>query len=250
MIKWLFPSVPSLTTFCLSDETRTSYLLQGVESAWDSVGRRKPQSQIQTSQAQASASLSANQGPAPGAAASSLAGSKPQEVREPAEGESPRGAEAMLDVPQRGNNVSSVIVTTQLMHDYSSPEIFLIFCPIYPVKSVDLYSSWPEFLVIRSAKLLWWSLKTACLWRGLCPGSGVVSGRHVSSDRGGAGVSAVVYQGPTSWFGWRFPAGMPEGIQLQLRAGHQWHPGGPVSSQPGQTGPNHATVTPDTEIYA
>uniref|UniRef100_A0A669F114 Activating signal cointegrator 1 complex subunit 2 n=1 Tax=Oreochromis niloticus TaxID=8128 RepID=A0A669F114_ORENI len=56
-----------------SDETRTSYLLQGVESAWDSVGRRKPQSQIQTSQAQASASLSANQGPAPGAAASSLA---------------------------------------------------------------------------------------------------------------------------------------------------------------------------------
>uniref|UniRef100_A0A669CDZ7 Activating signal cointegrator 1 complex subunit 2 n=1 Tax=Oreochromis niloticus TaxID=8128 RepID=A0A669CDZ7_ORENI len=50
------------------DETRTSYLLQGVESAWDSVGRRKPQSQIQTSQAQASASLSANQGPAPGAA--------------------------------------------------------------------------------------------------------------------------------------------------------------------------------------
>lgn len=86
------------------DETRTSYLLQGVESAWDSVGRRKPQSQIQTSQAQASASLSANQGPAPGAAASSLAGSKPQEVREPAEGESPRGAEAMLDVPQRGNN--------------------------------------------------------------------------------------------------------------------------------------------------
>uniref|UniRef100_A0AAX7TVL6 CUE domain-containing protein n=1 Tax=Astatotilapia calliptera TaxID=8154 RepID=A0AAX7TVL6_ASTCA len=86
------------------DETRTSYLLQGVESAWDSVGRRKPQSQTRTSQAQASASLSANREPAAGAAASSLAGSKPQEVREPAEGESTRGAEAMLDVPQRGNN--------------------------------------------------------------------------------------------------------------------------------------------------
>uniref|UniRef100_A0A3Q4HLQ1 Activating signal cointegrator 1 complex subunit 2 n=1 Tax=Neolamprologus brichardi TaxID=32507 RepID=A0A3Q4HLQ1_NEOBR len=86
------------------DETRTSYLLQGVESAWDSVGRRKPQSQTRTSQAQASASPSANRGPAAGAAASSSAGSKPQEVREPAEGESARGAEAMLDVPQRGNN--------------------------------------------------------------------------------------------------------------------------------------------------
>uniref|UniRef100_A0AAX7SKH4 CUE domain-containing protein n=1 Tax=Astatotilapia calliptera TaxID=8154 RepID=A0AAX7SKH4_ASTCA len=56
-----------------SDETRTSYLLQGVESAWDSVGRRKPQSQTRTSQAQASASLSANREPAAGAAASSLA---------------------------------------------------------------------------------------------------------------------------------------------------------------------------------
>lgn len=119
---------PSLTTFCLSDETRTSYLLQGVESAWDSVGRRKPQSQTRTSQAQASASLSANRGPAAGAAASSSAGSKPQEVREPAEGESTRGAEAMLDVPQRGNNVSSVIVTAQLMHDYSSPDFPYISC--------------------------------------------------------------------------------------------------------------------------
>uniref|UniRef100_A0A3Q0RID4 Activating signal cointegrator 1 complex subunit 2 n=1 Tax=Amphilophus citrinellus TaxID=61819 RepID=A0A3Q0RID4_AMPCI len=83
------------------DDTRTSYLLQGVESAWDTVGRRKPQSQIQT---KAASSLLANQGAAAGAAASSLAGSKPQEVREPAEGESLRGAEAMLDVPQKGNN--------------------------------------------------------------------------------------------------------------------------------------------------
>uniref|UniRef100_A0A7N8XU79 Activating signal cointegrator 1 complex subunit 2 n=1 Tax=Mastacembelus armatus TaxID=205130 RepID=A0A7N8XU79_9TELE len=30
------------------DETRTSYLLQGVESAWDSVGRRKPQSRTKS----------------------------------------------------------------------------------------------------------------------------------------------------------------------------------------------------------
>lgn len=140
MIKWLlFSSVPSLTTFCLSDETRMSYLLQGVESAWDSVGRRKPQSQTRTSQAQASASLSANREPAAGAAASSLASSKPQEVREPAEGESTRGAEAMLDVPQRGNNVSSDCYRS--MHDYSSPEIFLIFCPIYPVKMAKVLNN-------------------------------------------------------------------------------------------------------------
>uniref|UniRef100_A0AAQ5YRJ7 CUE domain-containing protein n=1 Tax=Amphiprion ocellaris TaxID=80972 RepID=A0AAQ5YRJ7_AMPOC len=39
------------------DETRTSYLLQGVESAWDSVGRRKPQIQSKTS-----SSLLSNQG--------------------------------------------------------------------------------------------------------------------------------------------------------------------------------------------
>ncbi|KAG8011720.1 Activating signal cointegrator 1 complex subunit 2 [Nibea albiflora] len=76
-----------------SDETRTSYLLQGVESAWDNVGRRKPQSQIQHKVP------SAYQGAAGGAAASS-AGFKHQEDRE-AEGggggggESLRGAEAM-----------------------------------------------------------------------------------------------------------------------------------------------------------
>ncbi|CAJ1069389.1 activating signal cointegrator 1 complex subunit 2 [Xyrichtys novacula] len=81
------------------DETRTSYLLQGVESAWDSVGRRKPQSQIHPK------TTAAHWGAAGGAAASASAGFKPQEVRE-AEGgrDSPRGAEAMVDVPQKGNN--------------------------------------------------------------------------------------------------------------------------------------------------
>lgn len=78
------------------DETRTSYLLQGVESAWDSVGRRRPHSQVHQEM------MAAHQG---AAAASSSSGFKPQEVRE-AEGgrQSPRGAEAMLDVPQKGNN--------------------------------------------------------------------------------------------------------------------------------------------------
>lgn len=79
------------------DETRTSYLLQGVESAWDYVGRRKPHSQIQ------------HQGAAGGAAAAagtSSAGFKLQEARQPEEGggDSLRGAEAMLDVPRKGNN--------------------------------------------------------------------------------------------------------------------------------------------------
>lgn len=77
------------------DETRTSYLLQGVESAWDSVGRRKPQSQLHQK------TMTAHQG----AIASSSAGFKPQMVQEPEGGqESPRGAEAMLEVPQKGNN--------------------------------------------------------------------------------------------------------------------------------------------------
>nr|XP_046241896.1 activating signal cointegrator 1 complex subunit 2 [Scatophagus argus] len=86
------------------DETRTSYLLQGVESAWDSVGRRKPQSQIQDKVP----SISAYHGEAVGGAAAFSAGF--QEDQEPegggAVGESLRGAEAMLDVPQKGNNGS------------------------------------------------------------------------------------------------------------------------------------------------
>ncbi|KAM7391117.1 hypothetical protein PAMP_021833 [Pampus punctatissimus] len=92
------------------DETRTSYLLQGVESAWDSVGRRKPQSQIQTG---ASSSFLANQGAVGGAsAASSSASFNPQEVREPGEGgESLIGAEAMLEVPQKGHNGAVCLVS-------------------------------------------------------------------------------------------------------------------------------------------
>ncbi|XP_028269383.1 activating signal cointegrator 1 complex subunit 2 [Parambassis ranga] len=81
------------------DETRTSYLLQGVESAWDSVGRRKISSQMHS---KTSSLLSARQGAAGGAAAaacSSSAGFIPQEVREPG-----GGAEALLGVPTKGNN--------------------------------------------------------------------------------------------------------------------------------------------------
>ncbi|KAK1893288.1 Activating signal cointegrator 1 complex subunit 2 [Dissostichus eleginoides] len=65
------------------DETRTSYLLQGVQSAWDSVGHRRPHSHSQY------------QGAAGGAA----------EAREPERGgEGLRGAEAMVDAPRKGDN--------------------------------------------------------------------------------------------------------------------------------------------------
>ncbi|MEQ2171821.1 hypothetical protein GOODEAATRI_014574, partial [Goodea atripinnis] len=90
-----------------SDETRTSYLLQGVESAWDSTGRRRPQGHIQNNGA---SSFSTNQGAAGGTAASSDSFG-PQEVKESRGevGDKPRGAEATMNDPQRGNNVSSLI---------------------------------------------------------------------------------------------------------------------------------------------
>uniref|UniRef100_A0A3Q2ZP87 Activating signal cointegrator 1 complex subunit 2 n=1 Tax=Kryptolebias marmoratus TaxID=37003 RepID=A0A3Q2ZP87_KRYMA len=76
------------------DETRTSYLLQGVESAWDSMGRRKPQSHAQNKPSPSSSS--ANQG--------ATGGARPPEVQESKGEQGLRGAEAQLDVPQRGNN--------------------------------------------------------------------------------------------------------------------------------------------------
>lgn len=72
------------------DETRTSYLLQGVESAWDSTGRRRPQGRIQS---EGASSLWANQGAA-------AAHSDADESR----GEALQGAEAMMDAPQKGDN--------------------------------------------------------------------------------------------------------------------------------------------------
>ncbi|XP_072243417.1 activating signal cointegrator 1 complex subunit 2 [Leuresthes tenuis] len=84
------------------DETRTSYLLQGVESAWDCVGRQKPQSHLHS---RASPSFSDNQRAEGGAAAASSGGFKPQEVPDlRGRREDPQGAEAMLDVPRKGNN--------------------------------------------------------------------------------------------------------------------------------------------------
>lgn len=73
------------------------------------------------------------------------------------------------------------------------------------------------------------------------------SGSGLCGERRGAGVSAVVYQRPAAWSGRRLPAGLPAGVQLQLWAGHQQHPGGPVSPKPGQNGPSHAKVTAHTD---
>lgn len=78
-----------------------------MESAWDSTGRRKPQSHAQN---EGFSSLSANEGAVGGAAAAAGASAwefKPKEIRDPEGGESLGGAEAMLVIPQKGNNVSS-----------------------------------------------------------------------------------------------------------------------------------------------
>lgn len=78
-----------------------SYLLQGVKSAWDSVGRRKPVH-----------SAPAYRDAADGAAAAASSHFKPQEDQQPggSGGESLRGAAAMVDAPRKGNNVSSIFV--------------------------------------------------------------------------------------------------------------------------------------------
>jgi len=87
------------------DETRTSYLLQGVQSAWDSVGRARPQGHMQNANA-----LSAAQGGAMGDRASPLG------VRESGEGgETPRGAEAPLYMPHKGDNVGIRVILTGLL---------------------------------------------------------------------------------------------------------------------------------------
>lgn len=85
-----------------------------MESVWDSVGRRKPRSQIQHK----APSAPAYQGVADGAAGASSAGFKLQEEREPGGGESLRGAEAMVDVLRTGSNRSSVIITAYSISAY------------------------------------------------------------------------------------------------------------------------------------
>lgn len=81
-----------------------SYLLQGVESAWDSIGRRKPHTHREVSSISA---LRHNpDGACAASSASRSAGVQGQKEQGFDGGEALRGAEAMVDVPQAGNNVS------------------------------------------------------------------------------------------------------------------------------------------------
>ncbi|XP_056131529.1 activating signal cointegrator 1 complex subunit 2 [Lampris incognitus] len=82
------------------DETRTSYLLQGVQSAWDNVGRGKPQIQTHSKSASALPAAQAAAYTSPGASTS--ADLNPRMARE--RGEMPQGTDAMLDVPGKGSN--------------------------------------------------------------------------------------------------------------------------------------------------
>lgn len=97
LFPWLCPSI--------SDETRTSYLLQGVQSAWDSMGRRKPHNHVGHN----SPSPVANQGGADFANAASSSSFKPCKEQVP-RGEEVIGGEALVCVPHKGNNVSSQII--------------------------------------------------------------------------------------------------------------------------------------------
>ncbi|KAM9743836.1 activating signal cointegrator 1 complex subunit 2 [Menidia menidia] len=81
------------------DETRTSFLLQGVESTRDNVGRRKPHSHTNST----ALSSFSDQQEAVGGAAASSGGSQPQEVCKGGR-EDPQGAVAMLDDSLKGNN--------------------------------------------------------------------------------------------------------------------------------------------------
>lgn len=91
-----------------------SYILQGLKSAWDSVGRKK-QSQVQPKVPLVMSPAQAAMGGAVATASHRL-----KETREP-EGEvSLRGAEAMLDNPQIENNVSPIIVIDYLFCGYDN----------------------------------------------------------------------------------------------------------------------------------
>uniref|UniRef100_A0A8C7CSG8 Activating signal cointegrator 1 complex subunit 2 n=1 Tax=Oncorhynchus kisutch TaxID=8019 RepID=A0A8C7CSG8_ONCKI len=91
--------------FPLLDETRTSYLLQGVEDAWDSIGRRRTQDRPQ--QTHSSAGLSGQEVEVGAGAWGGEMG-----IREPGEGgETPRGAESMWDTPHKGDNGAACTIS-------------------------------------------------------------------------------------------------------------------------------------------
>ncbi|KAJ7993740.1 hypothetical protein DPEC_G00257820 [Dallia pectoralis] len=97
--------------FPLIDETRTSYLLQGVADAWDSIGRRRPQSRPQHTPRPKGLDVPRAEG-----AAGAFGGAGPwggeMGFREPGEGgETHRGAEAPLDIARKGDNGAACILS-------------------------------------------------------------------------------------------------------------------------------------------
>ncbi|XP_077457249.1 activating signal cointegrator 1 complex subunit 2 [Stigmatopora argus] len=92
----LFPIAEDVSllqqAFPVIDDTRTSYLLQGVHAAWDAAGRRK-------SPPSASSSQPGGRGAVGGASLAAAAAPYEDDGEEPL-----RGAEAMSDVPRRGSN--------------------------------------------------------------------------------------------------------------------------------------------------
>lgn len=82
----------------IRDETRTSYLLQGVESAWESVGKKRS---FPSAFSSANHSTGARSKSGRDTDASMKEGAGFAGVREKL-----RGAEAMTDTPSKGDNVS------------------------------------------------------------------------------------------------------------------------------------------------
>ncbi|XP_072520566.1 activating signal cointegrator 1 complex subunit 2 isoform X2 [Salminus brasiliensis] len=85
------------------DDTRTSYLLQAVESAWDSTGKKRPATASAANQSSESGSK-AGWDTAP-AQMEAAGGGAPM-------GEERRGAEAMMDIPRKGANGAVCTVST------------------------------------------------------------------------------------------------------------------------------------------
>ena len=88
-----------LNLLSLRDDTRTSYLLQAVESAWDSIGKKRP---VTASSANQSGDTVSKAYPDTRPALMEAAGGGAMI------GEELRGAEAMMDIPRKGANVSSL----------------------------------------------------------------------------------------------------------------------------------------------
>uniref|UniRef100_A0A8B9K9M9 Activating signal cointegrator 1 complex subunit 2 n=1 Tax=Astyanax mexicanus TaxID=7994 RepID=A0A8B9K9M9_ASTMX len=105
------------------DDTRTSYLLQAVESAWDSTGKKRPVTASSANQSRDTGSKTSwDTAPAKLEAAGGGATA----------GAEFRGAEAMMDIPRKGSNVSLNAVVV-------SHGVLLIQCILFlaPVNEVQ-----------------------------------------------------------------------------------------------------------------